>query len=96
MSDLEVFQNGTSLHPDRMGDAVYQIGKKTADGKYDIVIFDGMSKKEAEARLVEMQPKVAKAEPLEKPAVKPEVEKKPAATKVPKKAKAKTKLSGRR
>tara|TARA_R110000824_G_scaffold116000_1_gene267254 strand:- start:1786 stop:2013 length:228 start_codon:yes stop_codon:yes gene_type:complete len=60
MSGLEVFQNGTSLHPDRMGDAVYQIGKKTADGKYDTVVFDGMSKQEAEARLVEMQPEPPK------------------------------------
>jgi len=71
MSDLEIFQNGTSLHPDNAGEPVYQIGKKNAEGGYDVVVFDGMSKKEAEARLAEMQPKPPKAKPVEKPAVKP-------------------------
>ena len=106
MSGLEIFQNGTSLHPDRMGEPVYQIGRKNADGEYDVVVFDGMSKKEAEARLVEMQPKPPKAKPVEKPAVKPvakpvakpAAEKKQASKPAPKKAKAKakTKLFGRR
>ena len=83
MSDLEIFQNGTSLHPDNAGEPVYQIGKKNAEGGYDVVVFDGMSKKEAEARLAEMQPKPPKAKPVEKPAVKPvaKPEVKPAAKK---------------
>ena len=99
MSGLEIFQNGTSLHPDRMGEPVYQIGRKNADGEYDVVVFDGMSKKEAEARLAEMQPKPPKAKPVEKPAVKPvakpvakpAAEKKQASKPAPKKAKAKAK-----
>tara|TARA_R100000306_G_C4347877_1_gene128530 strand:+ start:715 stop:1044 length:330 start_codon:yes stop_codon:yes gene_type:complete len=109
MSGLEIFQNGTSLHPDRMGEPVYQIGSKNADGEYDVVVFDGMSKKEAEARLAEMQPKPPKAKPVEKPVAKPEV--KPAAKKkqaskpapkkqvskpAPKKTKAKKKPSRKR
>jgi len=109
MSGLEIFQNGTSLHPDRMGEPVYQIGRKNADGEYDVVVFDGMSKKEAEAKLAEMQPKPPKAKPAEKPVAKPAV--KPAAKKkqaskpapkkqvskpAPKKAKAKKKPSRKR
>ena len=89
MSSLEIFQNGTSLHPDRIGEPVYQIGKKNADGEYDIVVFDGMSKKEAQARLQELQPKA-------KPVVKAEVKKKPAVKKAAKKAKAKKKPSRKR
>ena len=109
MSDLEIFQNGTSLHPDNAGEPVYQIGKKNAEGGYDVVVFDGMSKKEAEAKLAEMQPKPPKAKPVEKPVAKPEV--KPAAKKkqaskpapkkqvskpAPKKTKAKKKPSRKR
>ena len=70
MSDLEIFQNGTSLHPDRMGEPVYQIGTQNADGEYDVVVFDAMTKKEAQARLAEMQPKkkaVAKKTAKKKP-----------------------------
>ena len=93
MSSLEIFQNGTSLHPDRIGEPVYQIGKKNADGEYDIVVFDGMSKKEAQARLQELQPK---AKPKAKPAVKAAVKKKPAVKKAAKKAKAKKKPSRKR
>ena len=93
MSSLEIFQNGTSLHPDRIGEPVYQIGKKNADGEYDIVVFDGMSKKEAQARLQELQPK---AKPKAKPVVKAEVKKKPAVKKAAKKAKAKKKPSRKR
>ena len=98
MSGLEIFQNGTSLHPDRMGEPVYQIGRKNADGEYDVVVFDGMSKQEAEARLVEMQPKPPKAKPVAKPAAKPAEKKKQVSKPAPKKAKAKakTKLFGRR
>ena len=96
MSSLEIFQNGTSLHPDRIGEPVYQIGKKNADGEYDIVVFDGMSKKEAQARLAEIQPKAPKAKPKTKPVVKAEVKKKPAVKQVPKKSKAKKKPSRKR
>jgi len=110
MSSLEIFQNGTSLHPDRIGEPVYQIGKKNADGEYDIVVFDGMSKKEAQARLQELQLVLEqaaglaeqltkakpKAKPKTKPAVKAAVKKKPAVKKASKKAKAKKKPSRKR
>ena len=56
MAKLEIFQNGTSMHPDTMGDPVYQIGSKNADGEYDVVVFDAMSQKEAKARLAELRP----------------------------------------
>ena len=70
MSDLEIFQNGTSLHPDRMGEPIYQIGTQNTGGGYDTVVFDAMTKKEAQARLAEMQPKkkaVAKKTAKKKP-----------------------------
>ena len=88
MSGLEIFQNGTSLHPDTMGEPIYQIGTKNADGGYDAVVFDAMSKKEAQARLADMQPKAPKA--------KPAVKKTPAVKKVAKKAKAKKKPTRKR
>ena len=88
MSDLEIFQNGTSLHPDRMGEPIYQIGTKNADGGYDTVVFDAMTRKEAQARLAEMQPKPPKPKP---PKPKP-----PAPKQVPKKAKAKKKSTRKR
>ena len=88
MSALEIFQNGTSLHPDTMGEPVYQIGTKNADGGYDTVVFDAMTKKEAQARLSDMQPKAPKA--------KPAVKKTPAVKKVAKKAKAKKKPTRKR
>ena len=50
MSNLEIFQNGVSLHPDTMGEPIYQIGTKNADGGYDVVVSDPMGKKEAKAR----------------------------------------------
>ena len=56
MAKLEIFQNGTSMHPDTMGDPVYQIGSKNADGEYDVVVFDAMSQKDAKARLAELRP----------------------------------------
>ena len=56
MAKLEIFQNGTSMHPDTMGDPVYQIGSKNADGEFDVVVFDAMSQKEAKARLAELRP----------------------------------------
>ena len=83
MSGLEIFQNGTSLHPDRMGEPIYQIGKKNADGGHDVVVFDAMTKKEAQARLADMQPKPPKPKP-------------PATKQVPKKAKAKKKPARKR
>ncbi|MBQ53328.1 MAG: histone H1 [Pseudomonadaceae bacterium] len=88
MSGLEIFQNGTSLHPDTMGEPIYQIGTKNADGGYDAVVFDAMTKKEAQARLADMQPKAPKAKPVAK--------KKPAVKKVAKKAKAKKKPTRKR
>jgi hypothetical protein len=58
MAKLEVFQNGNFSS----GDPVYQIGSKYKDGEYgeygeyDIVVFDSMTKPQAEKRLAEMQP----------------------------------------
>ena len=83
MSGLEIFQNGTSLHPDTMGEPIYQIGTKNVDGGHDVVVFDAMTKKEAQARLAEMQPKPPKPKP-------------PAPKQVPKKAKAKKKPTRKR
>ena len=88
MSGLEIFQNGTSLHPDTMGEPIYQIGTKNADGGHDVVVFDAMTKKEAQARLADMQPKAPKAKPAAK--------KTPAVKKVAKKAKAKKKPTRKR
>ena len=56
MAKLEIFQNGTSMHPDTMGNPIYQIGSKNADGEYDVVVFDAMSEKEAKAKLAELRP----------------------------------------
>ena len=64
MPKLEIIENGTSLNPDTMGDPIYQIGTKNADGGYDIVVFDAMTDKEAKAKLEELQP--VKAAPEEK------------------------------
>jgi|TARA_R110002110_G_scaffold160968_1_gene359504 hypothetical protein len=58
MAKLEVFQNGNFSS----GDPAYQIGTKYKDGEYgeygeyDIVVFDPMTKRQAEKRLAEMQP----------------------------------------
>ena len=83
MGGLEIFQNGTSLHPDTMGEPIYQIGTKNADGGHDVVVFDAMTKKEAQARLADMQPKPPKPKP-------------PVPKQVPKKAKAKKKPTRKR
>ena len=72
MAKLEIFQNGTSMYADTMGDPIYQIGSKNADGEYDVVVFDAMTEKEAKAKLKELNP--VKAAP--KPEPKPEPEKK--------------------
>ena len=68
MAQLEIFQNGTSLRPDRMGEPVFQIGTKNADGEYDVVVFDAMTKSQAAAKLAEMQP--AKPKPASEPKAK--------------------------
>tara|TARA_R100000697_G_scaffold14317_1_gene20620 strand:+ start:137 stop:466 length:330 start_codon:yes stop_codon:yes gene_type:complete len=47
MAKLEVFQNGNFSN----GDPVYQIGKKNAEGGFDVEIFDLMSETEAKAKL---------------------------------------------
>jgi type II secretory pathway component PulF len=74
MAQLEIFQNGTSLHPDTMGDPVFQIGTKNDDGSYDVVVFEGMTKEEAESKLKELQP--VKVAPKEKAVPKKKVVKK--------------------
>ena len=61
MAKLEVFQNGNLSS----GEPVYQIGFKYKEGEYgeygeyDIVVFDSMTKPQAEKRLAEMQPVAA-------------------------------------
>tara|TARA_R110000824_G_scaffold5397_1_gene25006 strand:- start:3501 stop:3842 length:342 start_codon:yes stop_codon:yes gene_type:complete len=82
MAKLEVFQNGTSMHPDTMGDPVYQIGSKNPDGGYDVVVFDAMTEKEAKDKLKELRP--VKAVPNPEPVAK----KAPAKKKVVEKVKA--------
>ena len=93
MAKLEIFQNGTSLHPDTMGNPIYQIGSKNSDGEFDVVVFDAMTEKEAKAKLKELSP--VKAAPKPKPEPKPEKKvvpkKKTASKKVAKKKIAKKK-----
>tara|TARA_R110001583_G_scaffold141235_1_gene293369 strand:+ start:368 stop:658 length:291 start_codon:yes stop_codon:yes gene_type:complete len=72
VAKLEIFQNGTSLHPDTMGNPIYQIGSKNADGEYDVVVFDAMTEKEAKAKLKELNPVKAAPKPEPKPKPKPE------------------------
>jgi len=91
MSNLEIFQNGVSLHPDTMGEPVYQIGIKNADGGYDVVVSDPMGKKEAEARLAAIQPSKPEPKPVAK---KKKAEKKSAAKKTAKKTAKKKKKKG--
>jgi len=61
MAKLEVFQNGNLSS----GEPVYQIGSKYKEGEYgeygeyDIVVFDSMTKPQAEKKLAEMQPVAA-------------------------------------
>ena len=50
MAKLEVFQNGNFSN----GDPVYQIGKKNAEGGFDVEVFDLMSEAEAKAKLKTM------------------------------------------
>ena len=74
MAQLEIFQNGTSLHPDTMGEPVFQIGTKNDDGSYEVVVSEGMTKEEAESKLKELQP--VKTAPKEKTAPEKKVAKK--------------------
>tara|TARA_R100001244_G_scaffold13339_1_gene15045 strand:+ start:326 stop:592 length:267 start_codon:yes stop_codon:yes gene_type:complete len=67
MKKLEIFQNGTSMYADTMGDPIYQIGSKNSEGGYDVVVFDAMTKKEAEAKLKELNPIKAAPKPEPKP-----------------------------
>ena len=83
MAKLEVFQNGNFSS----GEPVYQIGSKYKDGEYgeygeyDIVVFDPMTKSQAEKRLAEMQPAAKeKSAPAPK---KPATKKKAAKLKIP-------------
>ena len=71
MAKLEIFQNGTSMYADTMGDPIYQIGSKNADGEYDVVVFDAMTEKEAKAKLKELSPVKAAPKPEPKPEPKP-------------------------
>ena len=93
MAKLEIFQNGTSMYADTMGDPIYQIGSKNSDGEFDVVVFDAMTEKEAKAKLKELSP--VKAAPKPKPEPKPEKKvvpkKKTASKKVAKKKTAKKK-----
>tara|TARA_R110000782_G_scaffold163785_4_gene255823 strand:- start:847 stop:1119 length:273 start_codon:yes stop_codon:yes gene_type:complete len=90
MAKLEIFQNGTSMHPDTMGEVIYQIGSKNSDGEYDVVVFDAMTEKEAQAKLKELRPVkvVSKTEPEPEKKAKP---KKVAVKKATKKKTAKKK-----
>ena len=71
MAQLEIFQNGTSLSPDTMGDPVFQIGTKNSDGSYELVVSEGMTDEEAKAKLLELQP--VKAAPKKEPVPKKKV-----------------------
>ena len=77
MAKLEIFKNGTSMHPDTMGDPIYQIGSKNAEGEYDVVVFDAMTEKEAKAELKSLSP--VKAVPKKDP--EPDLKKKAPAKK---------------
>ena len=71
---MEVFQNGRFS----TGEPVYQIGTKQEDGSYVNVVFDLMSKEQAEAKLEAMG--VKKPAP-KKPAAKSSGKKKTASKK---------------
>jgi len=83
MAKLEVFQNGNFSS----GDPVYQIGFKYKDGEYgeygeyDIVVFESMTKQQAEKKLAEMQP--AAKEKVAPAPKKPVTKKKAAKLKIP-------------
>jgi hypothetical protein len=93
MAQLEIFQNGTSLNPDTMGDPVFQIGTKNDDGSYELVVSEGMTKEEAESKLKELQPVKAAPKEKEAPKKKAVVKKAPAKKKAAKKKVSKKKSS---
>ena len=76
MANLEVFQNGVFSST---GEPVFQVGSKNEDGTYTTVVFDLMNKKQAEAKLNELQP----AAPKKEEAPKKEAPKKEVKAKVP-------------
>lgn len=65
MANLEVFQNGVWS---KTQEPIYQVGAKRADGKWDIADASLMTEAQATARLKELQPAPAKAEPAAKKA----------------------------
>ena len=91
MAKLEIFQNGISLHPDTMGNPIYQIGVKNSDGEFDVVVFDAMTEKEAKAKLKELSPVKAVPKPEPEPEKKVVLKKKTASKKIAKKKTAKKK-----
>ena len=82
MANLEVFQNGVFSST---GEPVFQVGSKNEDGTYTAVVFELMNKKQAEAKLNELQPSAApkKEEVPKKAAPKKEAPKKEVKAKVP-------------
>ena len=89
MAKLEMFVNGNFAD----GEEVYQIGTKnkdgsgqTADGQYDIVVFDPMRKPEPEAKLKELLKSADK--PEKKEAEKKPTKKNPETKSAPRKRKA--------
>lgn len=72
---MEVFQNGRFS----TGEPVYQIGTKQEDGSYVAVVFDLMSKEQAEAKLEAMG--IKKPEPKKPVAKKAPAKKKTASKK---------------
>jgi hypothetical protein len=92
MAKLEMFVNGNFAD----GEEVYQIGTKnkdgsgqTADGQYDIVVFDPMRKPEAEAKLKELLKSADK--PAKKETEKKATKKDPETKSAPKKRKSPSK-----
>ena len=92
MAKLEMFVNGNFSD----GEEVYQIGTKnkdgsgqTADGQYDIVVFDPMRKPEAEAKLKELLKSADK--PAKKEAETKATKKAPETKSAPKKRKSPSK-----
>ena len=92
MAKLEMFVNGNFAD----GEEVYQIGTKnkdvsgqTADGQYDIGVFDPMRKPEAEAKLKELLKSADK--PAKKEAETKATKKDPETKSAPKKRKSPSK-----
>tara|TARA_R110002020_G_scaffold76170_6_gene193364 strand:+ start:455 stop:781 length:327 start_codon:yes stop_codon:yes gene_type:complete len=98
MAQFEIFQCGVSLHPDTMGEPVYQIGTKGGDGEYHIVVSEGMTKEEANSKLKELQPTkdAPKKKSISKKKSSKKAVKKDAAKKTTKKKTKKKKASGKK